>query len=105
MSEPESNLQSLIEPACRLIAQGAVPSIVVSIGRPLDVDELSGFRQYATQCGVLLTEVEAGTVLLRGGVHRMVGPRLGVVRSLLAGLSPRGAAAAADVPMNPGWAR
>ena len=105
MSETDVNLQSLIEPACRLIAQGAVPSIVVSIGRPLGVDELSGFRQYATQCGVLLTELEAGTLLLRGGVHRMVGPRLGVIRSLLAGLSPRGAATTADVPLNPGWAQ
>jgi hypothetical protein len=105
MSETENNLQSLIEPACRVIAQGAVPSIVVSIGRPLDDAELCSFRLYATQCGVLLTELEAGTLLLRGGVHRMVGPRLGVIRSLLAGLSPRGAAATADVPLNPGWAR
>jgi hypothetical protein len=103
MIETEINVQSLIEPACRVIAQGAVPSILVSIGRPLSTDELSGFRQYATQCGVLLTEVEAGTLLLRGGVHRMVGSRFGVIRSLLAGFAPR--VDAADVPMNPGWAR
>jgi hypothetical protein len=32
----------------------------------------------------------------------MVGPRLGVIRSALAGLAPR--AAAADVPLNPGVA-
>jgi hypothetical protein len=102
MSETDINLQSLIEPACRVIAQGAVPSILVSTGRPLSDAELSGFRQYATQCGVLLTEIEAGTLLLRGGVHRMVGPRLGVIRSALAGLAPR--AAAADVPLNPGVA-
>jgi hypothetical protein len=105
MIETEINVQSLIEPACRVIAQGGVPSILVSIGRPLSTDELSGFRQYATQCGVLLTEVEAGTLLLRGGVHRMVGPRFGVIRSLLAGFAPRDDAAAADVPLNPGWAR
>jgi hypothetical protein len=103
MSETDTNLQSLIEPACRVIAQGMAPSILVSIGRPLGDMELSGFRQYATQCGVLLTEVETGTLLLRGGVHRMVGPRLGVIRSLLAALSPHGAAA--DVPLNPGLAR
>jgi hypothetical protein len=102
MCEPDISLQSLIEPACRVIAEGKIPSIMISTGRPLEPEEVVAFRAYATKCGVLLSEIEPGTIVVRGGISVVARSRPGWIRSLLGRFGPR--AVAVDSPMNPGWA-
>ena len=102
MCETDISLQSLIEPACRVIADGKIPSITVSVGRPLGPEELIAFRAYAGSCGVLLSEIEPGTIVVRGGISVVARSRPGWIRSWLNRFGSR--AAAEDIPMNPGWA-
>ena len=102
MCELDISLQSLIEPACRVIADGKIPSITVSIGRPLEPEELIAFRAYAGSCGVLLSEIEPGTIVVRGGISVVARSRPGWIRVLLGRFGPR--AVAKDSPLNPGWA-
>jgi len=102
MCESDISLQSLIEPACRVIAEGKIPSIMISTGRPLEPEEVVAFRAYATKCGVLLSEIEPGTIVVRGGICLPARSRPGWIRSWLNRFGSR--AAAEDIPMNPGWA-
>lgn len=77
------NLDEVLEPACSMVARGAIPAITVVPGVPLDDDRLQSLEAYAVAQGVSLSIDETGVIHLRGGAPTFSGPRTFEWRRLL----------------------